>query len=252
MKHILAEANRRVLRQFARARVLLAFDYDGTLAPIVTDPSKADLPPATRALLADVASRYPCIVISGRTRADVARRLRGIRTVEVIGNHGIEPWQSSERGQRAVRRWRPVLERRLARFAGVEIEDKVHSLAVHYRRSPEKDKARLAVNRAAAALGDVRLVRGKQVVNVLPSGAPHKGVALREARARFRCEAAIYVGDDETDEDVFALNEPDRLLSIRVGRKRGSHAAYFLRAQPEIDRLLRALAQFRECPAPCA
>jgi trehalose 6-phosphate phosphatase len=88
----------------------------------------------------------------------------------------------------------------------------------------------------------VRLVGGKLVVNLLPAGAPHKGLALEAARERFGCDTALYVGDDETDEDVFALDQPGRLLAIRVGRRRGSAAGYYLRNQREIDRVLRVLS----------
>jgi trehalose 6-phosphate phosphatase len=241
MRHILASANLDVLRQFACSRVLLAFDYDGTLAPIVPAPDQAAMRAETLALLKALARRYPCVVISGRTRADAVRRLRGVEAVEVIGNHGIEPWQTSSRGLLVVRRWRHLLQRQLAPFAGLTVEDKVHSLAVHYRRSREKKKARAAIIRATAALGDVRLIRGKQVVNLLPADAPHKGIALERARTRFGCDTAIYVGDDETDEDVFALDQPGRLLTIRVGQRRRSLASYFLRNQAEIDRLLETL-----------
>ena len=78
MKSLLAPQNRSVLRRLVRGRVLLAFDFDGTLAPIVADPPAARLRPRTRRLLAEVARKYPCVVISGRSRADVARRLTGI------------------------------------------------------------------------------------------------------------------------------------------------------------------------------
>ena len=100
------------------------------------------------------------------------------------------------------------------------IEDKGLSLAVHYRGARRKKEARALILDAAAGLGDVRLVGGKQVLNVLPAGAPGKGQALERARARLGCDTAVYVGDDETDEDVFALDQPGRLLAIRVGRKR--------------------------------
>ena len=241
MKHILARANLDVLRQFACSRVLLAFDFDGTLAPIVSDPALAAMRATTRALFEAVARQYPCVVISGRSRDDVRSRVAGVAAIEVIGNHGIEPWQSSERRLRAVRRWQPLLAHRLADLPGVEIENKVYSVAVHYRRSREKKKARAAIGQAAAALGAVRVIRGKQVVNLLPAHAPHKGIALEDARARYKCDTAIYVGDDETDEDVFALDQPGRLLSIRVGRKQRSLASYYLRSQAEVDRLLRCL-----------
>jgi trehalose 6-phosphate phosphatase len=239
MRDILAAVNRRVLLQFVCSRVVLAFDFDGTLAPIVADPATAAMRPKTRALLAAVGRRYPCVIISGRGREDVRRRVAGVGTVEVIGNHGIEPWQSSEPRLRAVQRWQPLLARKTAGFRGVEIEDKVYSVAVHYRRSREKKKVRAAIEEAAAALGDVRLIKGKQVVNLLPVDAPHKGIALEAARARCKCDTAIYVGDDETDEDVFAMDQPGRLLSIRVGRNQRSLASYYIRSQREIDRLLR-------------
>ena len=71
MKSLLAPQNRSVLRRLVRGRVLLAFDFDGTLAPIVADPPAARLRPRTRRLLAEVARKYPCVVISGRSRADV-------------------------------------------------------------------------------------------------------------------------------------------------------------------------------------
>ena len=241
MKHILARGNRDVLRQFACSRVLLAFDFDGTLAPIVADPALAEMRASTRALLRELARRHPCVVISGRARADASQRLRGVALKAVVGNHGIESWQSSRQGLQVVRRWKPELERGLAGFPGVRIEDKAHSLAIHYRQSREKRKVRSAVERLAASLGDVRLLRGKQVVNLLPRDAPHKGIALEKARARFGCDTAVYVGDDETDEDVFGLDQPGRLLTIRVGRRQRSMASYFLRNQGEMDDLLGAL-----------
>jgi trehalose 6-phosphate phosphatase len=245
MRYILAPTNRHVLRQFARSRVLLAFDYDGTLAPIVSDPNQAVMRASTRALLRRLAGRYPCVVISGRSRADALRRLRGVPLVEVVGNHGVEPWQASRRTLRAVRQWQPMLARGLARWQGVKIEDKGYSIAVHYRRSREKKVVRRAIQRVASRLGKVRLIPGKEVVNVLPDDAPHKGIALETARARFRCDAAVYVGDDYTDEDVFALEQADQLLTIRVGRKKDSLAAYYLRDQAGIDRLLRSFLAVR-------
>jgi trehalose 6-phosphate phosphatase len=244
MRYILARANRQVLRRFACSRVLLAFDFDGTLAPIVARPERAAMRRTTRALLESVAARYPCVVISGRARSDVVGRLAGLDAIDVVGNHGVEPWQTSVDRLRNVRRWPPLISAELASLRGVRIEDKGYSVAIHYRQSREKQKVRDAVQRAADRLGDVRLIPGKQVVDLLPRDAPHKGIALERARARHRCETAIYVGDDETDEDVFALDQTDRLLSIRVGRRPASRAPYYLRNQAEIDRLLRRLLDF--------
>ena len=245
MRYVLARANRHLLAGFAGSRMLLALDFDGTLAPIVADPERAAMRPSTRRLLRQVARAYPCVIISGRARADVRRRVRGLGVLEVIGNHGLEPGRATAPALRQVRRWVPLLERSLSRVPGVTVEDKGPSLAVHYRRSPAKRAARARILAAAAGLGEVRLVRGKQVVNILPRGAPHKGLALERVRARLGCKTAVYVGDDETDEDVFALGRSGRLLGIRVRRRRGTAAAAYIRTQAEIDRLLRALLAFR-------
>jgi trehalose 6-phosphate phosphatase len=245
LKHVLAPANREVLAQFAWSNVLLGFDFDGTLAPIVSEPDRAALPPSTRRLLRSVANYYPCIVISGRSRSDVAKRLRGVGVHEIIGNHGIEPWHGTLRYRREVDRWRPLLERRLAAWRGIAIEDKRLSLALHYRHCRKRRQARAAILRAVQALGDIRVIHGKLVVNVLPRDAPHKGIALENALDRLRCDTAIYVGDDETDEDVFAMEDSGRFLGVHVGSKRASLASYRLRGQSEVNRLLRALIDLR-------
>lgn len=245
MRSVLARANRDVLEQFAWSNVLLAFDYDGTLAPIVSDRERAAMRPTTRRLLKELTKLYPCIVISGRAQADATERLRGVTLHQIIGNHGVEPWQATRRFKREVEGWRPVLEHRLASHRGVVIEDKVFSVAVHYRRSREKKKARSAILQAASSLGDVRVIGGKLVVNILPRDAPHKGLALMRERERFRCDTAIYLGDDETDEDVFAMDQPGRLLSIRVGKKRNSHATYYVDRQADVDVLLQRLKGLR-------
>jgi trehalose 6-phosphate phosphatase len=246
MKNILARVNREILQQFAWSKVLLAFDYDGTLAPIVSKPARATMQPSTRRLLEELAKLYPCVVISGRAQRDAIRRLRGVGIREIVGNHGMEPGHATSRIADMVARWRPLLDERLAGLRGVEIEDKVFSVAIHYRQSRQKKLARNAILRAASTLRDVRLIGGKQVVNILPNGAPHKGIALERERARLKCDTAIYVGDDETDEDVFALDQPGQLLTIRVGRHRSSAAAYFIESQREIDELLRVLLKFRQ------
>jgi trehalose 6-phosphate phosphatase len=246
MRNILSRANREVLQQFAWSKVLLAFDYDGTLAPIVAKPERAILRQTTRRLLDKLVRLYPCIVISGRTQRDALRRLHGVAVHEIVGNHGLEPWHATHKLADVVAGWHGLLLERLAGLRGVEIEDKVFSVAVHYRRSREKKLARKAILEAAGALAEVRIIGGKLVVNILPNGAPHKGIALERERARLGCDTAIYVGDDETDEDVFTLDQPGQLLTIRVGQRRASAAAYFITSQGQIDALLRVLLELRQ------
>jgi trehalose 6-phosphate phosphatase len=245
MRSILAKKNRGLLEEIASSDVLLGFDFDGTLAPIVASHEQAVMRRTTRRLLAEVARLYPCVVVSGRSQADVGRRLAGIELCAVIGNHGLEPWRASGALRRRVGRWRAALAGPLGSLSGVELEDKGFSLAIHYRRSREKQKALAAILRALSTLRGIRVIGGKQLVNVVPAGMPHKGMALERERKRLRCDAALYVGDDVTDEDVFALERSGRLLAIRVGATRGSRAAYCLRSQAEIDELLRVLATAR-------
>ena len=229
---------------FAWSNVLLAFDYDGTLAPLVTAPHRATMRVSTRRLLRRVSTLYPCVVISGRAQGDALGRLRGIEVCRVVGNHGAEPSREAEALRRRVRQWLPVLTR-LSRRQGVIVEDKGLSVAVHYRQARERAAARQAILKVAQSLTDVRIIGGKLVVNLLVPDAPHKGLALERERAHFACDTVIYVGDDETDEDVFQLDRPGRLLSIRVGQKRSSAAPYYIRNQAEIDRLLETLIALR-------
>ena len=245
MRSILAPAHHDLLCDFAWSNVLLAFDFDGTLAPIVAEPARAALGSRTRRLLREVSALYPVVVISGRSQADAIRRLRGVGVFRVVGNHGIEPWQDGSRHGEQVKKWLPVLAARVGPLPGVVIENKYYSVAIHIRRARRKSAARATIRKAAAALGNVRIIGGKDVVNVLPLGAPHKGMALERERELLHCETAIYVGDDETDEDVFSLGEPGKLLTIRVGRSRYSRAEYYVRDQSRVDELLRLLRDLR-------
>lgn len=245
MKDILRERNRDVLAEFAGSNVLLAFDFDGTLAPIVEEPADARMRSETSRLLKDAAGLYPCIVVSGRAQSDLLGRLESVPVRGVVGNHGVEPWGTSRELGDEVRRWHPLLEQKLSGMAGVAIEDKSFSVSVHYRRARDKEGARARILEAAAALGDVRVIGGLQVVNILPRGAPHKGTALVGERDRLGCDSAIYVGDDDTDEDVFTLETPGRLLGIRVGPSKDSAAKYSIASQADVDELLRVLVGLR-------
>jgi trehalose 6-phosphate phosphatase len=164
----------------------------------------------------------------------------------VVGNHGLEPALGMAGYARATAAMRQALALLLPAQAGIEIEDKRYSLAVHYRHARRQQAARKLILRASTHLPrPPRIVLGKSVVNLLPAGAPHKGDALQRLRARTGLDAALFVGDDVTDEDVFGSCDPDRLLAIRVGRSRASAAPFYLRDQHEIDGLLARLIALR-------
>jgi trehalose 6-phosphate phosphatase len=247
MKHILAAANAGLLAQLAWSRVLLAFDFDGTLAPIVADRDEAAMRAKTRSLLTAACGIYPTAIISGRGQRDVAARLRGIGVKYIVGNHGIEPGPNIVAFERDIRAVSPILARDLGDLQGVEIEDKRYSLTVHYRHARRKREARIAIARSVAALPrPMRVISGKLVANVVPVGARDKGDILLELRDRASADVALYVGDDVTDEDVFTIDQPGRLLSIRVGKSARTAARFYLRDQREIDRLLSCLVTLRK------
>jgi trehalose 6-phosphate phosphatase len=231
-----------VLEALAASDALLAFDFDGTLAPIVADPALAAMRPSTRHLLAQAAQLYPCAVISGRPEEDVLRLLGGVTVWYVIGNRALQPPDEVARLSSRVGLWRARLESALAGLAGVRIEDKGVSLAIHYRNAVEHEEAAAVIRQAAAGLSEARVIAGKEVINLLPLGGPDKGVALARVKAQLGCAAALYVGDDRTDEDVFALPQ---LVGVRVGAAADSAARYHLRDQSEVDDLLGRLVALR-------
>ena len=231
---------------FATSNVLLAFDYDGTLAPIVSRPELAHMRAETRRLLTEVAQRYPCVVISGRRLDDVTRRLGDIPVWYVFGNFGHESPNLNHRPPQRIRDWVHRLTEDLPTHRGLVIEEKQYSVTIHYRRVRDKRRALAAINQAVEELPDARAVKSPQAVTLMPHGGPDKGVALQQARRRFACDAAIYVGDDDTDEDAFASDHPSRLLSIRIGAApKKSEARFRLRSQVEMDRLLGVLRALR-------
>jgi trehalose 6-phosphate phosphatase len=242
---ILVNSHLSVLTGFAMSNVLVALDYDGTLAPIAETPERAAMRDETRSLLIEVARLYPCIVISGRSLDDVASRLEGIPLWYVFGNHGIEPAADASRHAGSVRNWVRRLADALPDDLGVTIEDKRHSITLHYRHAPDKHRARSAIEVAVGTLPQARVIGGIEAVSVLPVDGRDKGGALQQARRQFACDTAIYVGDDDTDETAFASDSGGRLLAIKVGASQSSTARYHLEAQQDIDRLLQVLIEAR-------
>lgn len=237
-----------MLTRLANERTLCAFDFDGTLAPIVGHPDQARMRARTRYLLSRLAEMYPCVILSGRARADVLGKLGGVRVERVIGSHGAEAEGTSGRTRRQVRRWNVALDRELGLVPGLWVEDKGMSLTVHYRQVPQKAEARRRILQAARNLKGARIFGGKQVVNVVAEGDPNKGIALAAERDRLKCGWVLFVGDDENDEDAFVMD--GNVVPVRVGRKPRSHARYYLRTQVEIDKLLEQMVMLRECAKP--
>jgi trehalose 6-phosphate phosphatase len=222
----------------------LGFDYDGTLAPIVANPKRAFMRSTTRNLFERVLQHFRCAVISGRARDDVAALLGSCEPDAIIGNHGVETGDGDlpPAPLELLAEWRSDLEERLEAITGIVIEHKTYSLTIHYRACADPLKARRAALSASHALESARVIRGIRSLNLLPAGYPTKGSALIRLADRAQCQAAIFIGDDLTDEDAFGC-APDRVLGIRVKATERTAARYYLRDQGQIDDLLRHLIE---------
>ncbi len=242
MKYLLSKASLPIVERLAKDRTLCAFDFDGTLAPIVDHPHLARMRGPTRRLLKRVASLYPCIVVSGRNREDVVRRMHGVPLAGIFGNHGAEA-DGKEHEDRRIKHWKAALEAEIGGLPGVWVEDKGTSLAVHYRQSLRPAQSVRRITEAVAKLNEVRTFGGKKVVNLVVDGAPTKADAVVAERDRLRCNRVLYLGDDENDEDAFGMKGD--VVAVRIGRKKHTRASYFLRSQMEIDQLLLWMARLR-------
>jgi trehalose 6-phosphate phosphatase len=241
----LARARGPLLEELAGSRLLLAFDYDGVLAPLVTAPDGRPMRPRTQGLLAEVARRYPVAVVSGRAFRDLDRLVPTSGVIRV-GNHGFELGRPTPVGKDVLGRvaaWEAEIHRRLAGVPGWHLEHKRSTLSIHYGIGRSWRRAEAAVRVAAAALPGARLLPGKKVLNVIPSAFPNKGDAVLRLLRRLRLDTALFLGDDLTDEDAFRIGAPE-VVGVRVGPGR-SLARWRLAGQENVDELLARLLVLR-------
>lgn len=241
MKHLLSLPVPELLATFLNARELLAFDFDGTLAPIASNRDKAALRPSTERLFSELCRAATCAVISGRGREDLEQRLGSAKVRYLVGNHGLELEDGTPATDESIGAARSCLAVLVQRMPGVDLEDKKHSLSLHYRAAPDPSSAHAALVAAVSELRGVRVIPGKRVLNLVPAGGRNKGDALAAIMRRHGAHGALYVGDDVTDEDAFEHEIAPRLVSVRVGRAKLSGARFYLQGQWEIDHLLEGL-----------
>lgn len=240
------------LRDLAGAAVLLvATDYDGTLSPIVADPAAAaplrDGIVALRNLAA--LPHTHVAIISGRALRTLAEMTGSPHSVHLVGSHGSEfdPGFAS-RLPKEVLALRDRVERELLSIAesapGFLVEKKPASVAFHYRNAADAD-AQAALRRIAAGAATwpgVITHHGKRVIELSVVQA-NKGAALAMLRQRVGATAAIFIGDDQTDENAFAvLSGPD--VGVKVGEG-PTRAAFRVSDPEEVARLLARLSELR-------
>jgi trehalose 6-phosphate phosphatase len=231
--------------------LLVALDFDGTLAPIEDDPDAPEITQANRRAVEQLVDHPDTLVavVSGRQLADLRPRV-GIDGVRYVGNHGLEYTVDGEREVHPeaeaqmddLREVRDELERRLADMDGVHVEDKAVTLTIHYRRAKDAsaEDVMAVVEDVVDPVEGLKTGSGKMIVEVKPTVDWHKG-AIVEWLADEVPETwqTVYVGDDTTDEDAFKVLGPGD-FGVLVG-ERSTAADYRVSAQCEVSRLLNWL-----------
>jgi trehalose 6-phosphate phosphatase len=180
------------------AAAALCFDVDGTLAPIVQNPSDAQVPEITRAELRRLAGRYALVAcITGRT-SELARAIVGVPELIYVGEHGLEL-------EPAAAEWSERI-RTFGANAGWPAEEKPLSVAFHYRTASDPEAARRQLEQieGEARAQGLRTRWGRLVLEVLPPVEASKRTAVAHLLEQHGLSRALYAGDDATDLDAFS------------------------------------------------
>lgn len=246
LSYLFEDAALSAMRSFIDRTTLFAFDLDGTLAPIASKPSVIGIPDPIRQEFAILNKQAVVAVITGRSRSDALHHL-GISPRYLIGNHGAEGlpgWKDREQVfSIIVNQWQSQLDKLLPfdNRRGIMIENKGVTLSIHYRHVCNIKRAHKIILEAINKLNpQTRRIGGQFIENLLPAGAPDKGDAIKILMEISGCQKSLFAGDDETDEDVFRLNDAN-IFTVRVGMNTFSNALFYVRNQNEIVRLLREI-----------
>ncbi len=242
------------------AGLLLLSDYDGTLTPIVNHPRAAVLDAGVRSTLARLAGapRVAVGLLSGRALDDLRGRVQ-VSGIVYAGSHGLDVEGAglafrhpgaTALGPRLAE-LAEALRGRLESLPGVWVEPKGLTVAIHYREASDRvvPTLRRVVRAAVSAAGlPIEILPGKRVLELRPAVGWTKGdcaLWLRDAlapRVVGRWVVTLYLGDDATDEQVFAALKGQG-LTVRVGGRR-IQADFRLRGVPEVHRLLGRLLEW--------
>lgn len=237
-----------------RDHLAVLTDFDGTLAEIRRFPWEVEMPPRIRQLLEDLRNRGALVgVVSGRTLADLEALVR-IPNIWYAGEHGMfvrrpngELIQMADAAHLdRIERVRQLLGERLKGVPGVRVEAKHAAVAVHYRGAHRDsiETGRKIVNRAASEIGGLDVMQGKMVWDIVPATPIDKGTAvemiLREAALqRPGSWLPVFLGDDTTDENVFAKMTDG--VTVAVGRPQDTAAPFFVPSPGEVADFLSRL-----------
>lgn len=234
---------------------LLLLDYDGTLVPFAARPRDAAPDRELKTLLAQLTSdRANCVVvISGRSTADLERWLGEVPRLGLAPEHGARwrlPGGDTWEGRSAEPEWkntvRPILQHFVDRTPGSFIEEKEFALVWHFRTIEPEFGDWLATELVALLEGmlaetELRASRGHRIVEVKPMWANKGALAIELLPGYAENGFILGIGDDRTDEDLFA-HLPEHAWSVYVGGGR-SGAKYSLTNTGRLRNLLTQLTR---------
>ncbi|XP_073225481.1 probable trehalose-phosphate phosphatase F isoform X1 [Cicer arietinum] len=251
------------ITNFAKGKKIVLFlDYDGTLSPIVDNPDHAFMSESMRATVKSMAKYFPTAIISGRCREKV-HEFVGVTDLYYAGSHGMDiigPPRQSDKHPTCIRstynkgnevnlyqpaaEFLPMIDEVLSLLIectkdikGAKVENNKFCVSVHYRNVDEEnwDMVAQIVYDILKDYPHLRLTHGRKVLEVRPVIDWDKGKAVTYLLESLGLNEdndvlAIYIGDDQTDEDAFkVLSEFNKGFGILVSSApKESNAIYSL------------------------
>lgn len=243
-----------LVRLAATGRLLVALDFDGTLAPLVDDPAQSRMPAAAEAAIRELVALPETFVayVSGRGFASLDAVTPDIPGVLAAASHGAElrldanqPPTTPDADAGVIDALQARLEPLVAGLEGVRIERKAAGLVVHTRLADEAATARAAEAAAVAAMQFPGLtVRGGKNIIEFAASTVTKAEAVARLRQHVAATAVLFAGDDVTDEDALASLDPATDVAVKVGAG-PTAAAYRIPGPGSVPELLRRLGSAR-------
>ena len=250
---------RALVPHLSESAILL--DIDGTLLDLAPTPREVWVPPGLAKTLTRLLARTngALALVSGRSLNDIDL-IFAPEQFPAVGGHGAEMRVTGD--SEAVATHAPPmdkeLKRRLAAIArlspGILLEDKGYSLALHYRLAPHAEKAiyaAVSLIRADLPNAPIEVLPGKCVCEIKHSGFT-KATGVRELMTHepFRGRRPLFIGDDVTDESVFAIMPDFDGLAFSVGRRARGVAGHFDAPDDVRQFLAHLLDDERDAPLP--
>ncbi|MGB3414891.1 MAG: trehalose-phosphatase [Microbacteriaceae bacterium] len=232
--------------------LIVALDFDGTLAPIVQHPEDARMHPAARNAITALLNSHNTVValVSGRAITSLKQVANPDPRIVLIGSHGAE-FESAEQAvlpaEGVLTELIASLQSALVEFPGIFIEQKPYGVAVHFRNvDPDHQAEVQAILAEHVLVYPMLMTRTAKMVLEFSSSHADKGDSLRMLSAQYPGAALFFAGDDLTDEDVFQVLP--ELSPIHLGIKIGlgdTRARYRLETLEQLPYILSRLDELR-------